>query len=82
VPPARDAAVEDVQDEGDGNEERGHVEVDAVLGGEELHRLEDGRDAAEPVGDGEEVRKMKVADHRKMSLRPSLRHLWRSVAEA
>src|SRR4030095_4401858 len=38
-----------------------------VAGAKILHRLEDRRDAAEAVGDSEEVGEMKTADHREMS---------------
>jgi hypothetical protein len=38
-----------------------------IAGAEKLHRLEDRRDAAEAVGESEEIGEMKTADHREMS---------------
>jgi len=45
---------------GHGNEEGGDVKARALLAAEERHGLEDGRDAAEPVGDGEEAARRKL----------------------
>ena len=69
VPPARDAAVEDVEDQGHRDQQRGPVEVWTVAGGEEPHRREEGRDAAEPVGDREEIGEVEVPQHREVPSR-------------
>src|SRR4030095_16878261 len=76
MPPARDAPVQDVEDEREGNQECRRVEMAAILSGEESHGLEEGPDAAEPVGDGEEIRQVKVADHREVRARR-----WRHAAD-
>src|SRR5262245_43566623 len=46
-----------------------------IAGAEIFHRLEDRRDAAEAVGDGEEIGEMKTADHREMSGRRPQSHI-------
>src|SRR5262249_48347482 len=66
VAPARHAAVEQVENRRYGNEKGGDVHAPALLGSEEGHGLEQGSDAAESVGDGEEVRQVEVSDHREV----------------
>ena len=45
-----------------------------VLGIDELHRREDGRHAAETVGDREQIRQMQGADHREVPDRRAVGH--------
>src|SRR5262245_6366900 len=66
MPPPRDPPVE--HGEGERQRDQGRCEKQMPRGArtEKRHRFEDGEHAAEGVGDREEIRQLKAADHREV----------------
>lgn len=69
VPPAGDPAVEPVKEEGRRRQGRGGKEMGRRLAAHVAHAQQDGRDPAGAVGQREEVRQVKLADHREVFAR-------------
>ena len=64
LPPARDAPVEDVEDQGGQHQAAGEVHMPHVAGLEKGHGGKQRPDAADGIAQREPVRQMELADHR------------------
>src|SRR5215468_4021724 len=72
--PARNPAVADVEDEGDHDQDEREEQMMIIAARQMLHGLEDGGGTAHAVGNGEEIRQVKAADHRKVFASGQLGH--------
>ena len=68
VPPACDAPVHHVEEQGEHDEDPGRVDLADGARAHVVHGEEDGGGAARAVGEGQEIREMEVADHREVPL--------------
>ena len=67
LPPACNAAVEQVEQQRDGKERARDQQVTAAAVGDEAQRREAGLDARRGIPQGEPVRRMEGAEHREVT---------------